>query len=688
MFIRNNVRKFKKLLPPQFKRYLKILFIGEFRQKLVLIADSKNLYVRYANAYFDLLSKLPATATEDIPLGRFELSKIKMKKYLTIEEYDYSPIKYIVPDYSLILQVGTNGIRKSISKWEKFGGDNDSYKDNLMRIIVQIETYFTKLREDYRKLKTQSKIIQLFKKAVEVLPEGGAYDLCSAIQLLWIFHNLVLLSGHRLMGIGRLDQLLYPYFKHDLEMGNLNTDEVKHILRQFILSLHSNYEERSAVFKGDTGLGITLGGVDCNGTLQENDLTMLILEIFKDLHPPEPKLHCRCSTTSSDDYLTESAKVIKESVGYPIILNDEIIIPSLQRYFNKIGLSRKLAYEYTVDACWIPLSPGVLVQPACKHVNLYNVLIDTFNTFYRQKKEISFDILLKNYENKIDREVQEIKNLAQEVNFLPSAILTILSRYSLSRGKDIKDTPKCFVIWGEFMAEAVNSLYAIKLLLEGDLMKETDIYGTYKNLLNANKYYLEYLKNKIDKFGNDIDEIDSLYKSILNSFVDAVEGIDKNNKQKLRNNDSVFVPALLTGPDFIWQAEEIGAFFNGRGKGDFLSSNLSPTPGTAKKGTSATINSALRADLLKLPGGATLDVTLNSKIFDGSTGDNNLVAIIKTFLEKGGFILAFNYLNKEQLISAQRNPQLYKDLIVRVWGMCAHFVDLPKEVQDHIIERC
>jgi pyruvate-formate lyase len=182
------------------------------------------------------------------------------------------------------------------------------------------------------------------------------------------------------------------------------------------------------------------------------------------------------------------------------------------------------------------------------------------------------------------------------------------------------------------------------------------------------------------KMGNDADEVDAIGGALLEMFADSLK--DKRNER-----GGVYRPGAGSAMYYIWHIQEIGASPDGRKKGEPIAANYSPGLNTRVNGPVSVIKSFTKPDLKQVINGGPLTLGLHDTVFRNEAGIEKVALLVRSFIEMGGHQLQLNAVNRETLLDAQRRPELYRNLIVRVWGWSGYFVELDREFQEHIIKR-
>jgi formate C-acetyltransferase len=229
-------------------------------------------------------------------------------------------------------------------------------------------------------------------------------------------------------------------------------------------------------------------------------------------------------------------------------------------------------------------------------------------------------------------------------------------------------------------ANTGNSLAAIKKLVYEDKSVSAE---DFVAALNANYEGYEKIKEQaedVEKYGNDEDGVDSLVKFVIETFADEIEKYTSSRNGKFR-------PGLTAVTAHVGMGMNVGATPDGRLARATLADGISPFQGTEKNGPTAVINSVTKLDLARFGKGIILNMAFLPSLLESQKGIKSFIDLIRTYCELGGLHIQFNVINKETLLDAQKNPEKYRNLVVRVAGYSAEFVKLSPEVQNQIIAR-
>ncbi|MBF0443173.1 MAG: formate C-acetyltransferase/glycerol dehydratase family glycyl radical enzyme [Oligoflexales bacterium] len=536
------------------------------------------------------------------------------------------------------------------------------------------------------------------------VPEHPPRNFREALQTIW-FGQAMLYQEEITAGTspGRVDQYVYPYFKNDIESGALTLEEAEELVYCFLFKFNENAwplsEFASKYFSGYMPYqNMVVGGVDSQGRDATNELTYMIMNCSKNLKMFQPSLTTRIHAGSPPQYWEAIVDVISAGIGFPNVQTDEVAIRGLE----SLGLTLEDARNYSIMGCTEPQLAGKQVRWASatytnfavpfefvftngmhrmtgKKLGLATGPLESFDTF--EKFEAAVKEQLKN----IFRICGVCTTLIQKVHrhYQPKPLGSALIEDCVERGRDYMDggahynTGPGIVCVGT--AEYANSMYAVKKLvyderkitlrqLEEAMAKNFEGYpDIYKLCITAPKY------------GNDIEEVDFFAKDVINFSYDEI--------RKLRGPLSPLELSTLSVSSNVPQGESVGALPSGRKAWKPLSDGVSPAQGTDVRGITSAIKSVDAAELWKSTDGTLYNVTLNPDIVSTPQGKRNLIALLKAHHELGGAQIQFNCVRRETFLEAQRHPEKYRSLMVRVAGYSAYFTELTKELQDDIISR-
>ena len=572
------------------------------------------------------------------------------------------------------------------------------------------------------------------------VPWEPAETFWEAMQALWLTHMLVM-SDENYPGpgvsFGRMDQYLFSYWQKSLSEG-MDREFGKEILKTFWIHANTAYDAliRVGANQGITaGYGqlITLSGMGFERKDATNDLTYAILEVIDEMSPIlEPKPNVRLHRNSPEKLLDKLVEMISDSQGAPFLLNfDERSMAGLMRE-AKIGnyeslINESNLYDYAPVGCLENTMCGnnrsgtvdnnlnllKAVELALNGGKDLNVFVDPITG---KKEKIKQDgaktgdaIKFKTWEEFKNAYVQQTKYIIEKcvnlyevsesirAKYIPTPYLSCLIKGCAEKGIDVMGGGAEIgftTIEAVTYATTVDSLLAIKYLVFDKKV------ATMKELLMALKSNwkgFEVLqtraKNRAPKYGRDDDEADEMGQFVMELWT------SETWKHKTISTHRRFRPGMLSWNYWVGDGFVLAASVDGRAKGQFLSNAICPSNGTDVNGPTANTNSVGKVlggrtekgdwkDFVNLlPNGASHTITFNPSFIKDGEHKEKFKAFLKGYLENGGTALQINILDPDMLIDAQKHPQNYRHLLVRVTGYNAYFTSIGRELQDEIIAR-
>ncbi len=590
----------------------------------------------------------------------------------------WTSIANITPDYEKLLSQGIDGLYYEEAECtNEFCRRYDSVLDDITVLVNRIIGH---LREQIAASEADAAMPQHSEYAedqiqwFENIKMKGTETFEEALQRILFLNQLIWQTGSRLVGLGRLDVLLYPYYEKDVACGRLTEEQGRLLIKEFLQVLHGHYWFKSSELLGDTGQVIILGGSDTEGNYIANDLTGLFLEAVKECQLSDPKIVLRTNARMPREIMEEAVRCMATGIGSPLLSNDDVIIPRLMDY----GAGQEDAYAYTTSACWEPLIGG-----KSSSMNNQNslVYIKALNTLL--KEEIlnhidSFELLKEKFWIYLGREVIRCERNIYIQEFRRNTLYSIFIEGCKKNKKDIVDGGAVYHNVGMTtvgLGNVVNALLNIKKYVFEEQRyslidaKKMCVFG-YEDYPEA----VELLEGN-RKFGQDDKEVIALSNEIQ-QFVSSLT-------EKFRTPIGGKLKFGVSSPSYLVAGNSLEASFDGRKKGESLIVHISNE--TASSYTEL-INFAAALDYQ--------DNRFNGNVVDFMVSPSfieqhfdKFVSLLLSGTQVGYFQLQTNVISSDVLIEAKRTPEKFGGLIVRVWGFSAYFVELPENYQDLLIER-
>lgn len=590
------------------------------------------------------VKEIPDCFTEE------EWKDIKSKHF--IHESGY--MSNLSPDYETAVHSGLLELRKNA----------DEYGKRVIDAIIDLSDRYKKEAEKQGK----SELVSV----LERVPRYGASSFYEALQFFRIIHFSLWLEGNYHVTVGRFDQYMYPYLKNDLESGVLTVQSATELLEDFFLSFNKDSDLYFGVQQGDNGQSMVLGGVDRNGNEAFNLLSELCLKVSGELLMIDPKINLRVSKNTPLSVYKLGSELTKAGLGFPQYSNDDVVIDGLV----KNGYSLEDARDYVVAACWEFIIPKVGADVANIGALSFPRVVD--KCLHRDLMSCAeFEDFEKCIKKEINDECDVICKGINELWFVPSPFMNCLISGGIYDGAKYNN----FGIHGTGIATASDSLAAIEKYVykEKTISKEALIEAVDTDF-EKHAEILPLLRYEAPKMGTDDDAADEKAVMLLNAFADSLKG-----RKNCRGG--IFRAGTGSAMYYLWHANEIGASPDGRRKGEPFGTNFSASLFARINGPYSVIKSFTKPDFSGVINGGPLTMEFASSMFEGEESVEKIAMLVKAYIDMGGHQLQLNAVNTKLMEDAQLHPERHRQLVVRIWGWSAYFVELDKAYQDHVMKR-
>lgn len=606
-------------------------------EKPVILPDEKIVYLR-------TVTNLPDCFTEK------EWEELKAKYY--IHELGY--ISNFSPNYYDTIAVGLLKRREEADEYGKHAIDN---------ILDLSDRYLEEAKRQGR-----DDLVEIFTQ----VPRYPARNFREALQFFRIIHHALWIEGNYHNTLGRFDKNMYPYLKADMEKGVYTRESALELLEDFFLSFNKDSDIYVGVQQGDNGQSMMLGGMDENGEYIFNLLTELCMEASYNNKLIDPKINLRVNKDTPEEIFVKATHLTEAGLGFPQYSNDDVVIPALE----KLGYEHKDAVNYAVAACWEFIIPNVGADVDNIGAMSYPKAIDTVlhNGFMECE---TYDDFFKKVVEEINNECDRICDGIKDLWFVPSPFMNVIMGCNIAEGSKYNN----FGIHGTGIATGADSLAAIKKYVfeEKSISKET-LLEAIDSDFEQHSEILPILRYEAPKLGNNDDYVDSIATDLLDNFAKCLEG-------RVNCRGGIYRAGTGSAMFYLWHANEIGASPDGRHAKEPFGTNYSVSLFAKVKGPVSVIASMTKQHFENAINGGPLTLEFHKSVFADQDGIEKVAALVKRYIELGGHQLQLNTVNTEQLLDAQAHPENYKQLVVRIWGWSAYFVELDKEYQDHVIAR-
>ena len=608
-----------------------------------------------------------------------------------------------------------NDVEESISKLD-FYNDPQAFdkREELKGMKIAAETLIVfasrhadKLNELAQVEKDESRKAELenLARICRNVPANAPKTFHEALQYYWFVHLGVVteLNPWDSFNPGRLDQHLNPFYQKEIEEGSLTKEDAIEILHSFWIKFN-NHPAPPKV--GITALEsntytdfalINLGGVLPDGSDAVNEMSFILLDVIEEMRLLQPSSMVQLSRKNPESFINRAVKITKTGFGQPSIFNTDAIIQEMTRMGKDIVDARNGGASGCVETGAFGVESYILTG----YFNLPKILELTLNDGFdnRTQKQIglktgdprnfkSMDDLLFAFKTQVEHFVDikiEGSNIIEKtfINHVPTPFLSLVIDDCVARGVDYINGGARYntsYIQGVGMGTITDSLTALKMhvfeentrTMEQFLLALQDNFKTDEDL----RYQLVH---KTPKYGNDDDYADQHLREVFEIYFNAVDGRKSPRGADYRIN-------LLPTTCHVYFGSVMEASADGRIAGTPVAEGISPVQGADVQGPTSVVKSAAKIDHLRT-GGTLLNQKFTPDFFKNDDAIQKVSSLVRSYFRMDGHHIQFNVVDVSTLRDAQKHPENYKDLIVRVAGYSDYFNDLGEDLQNEIINR-
>ena len=604
---------------------------------------------------------------------------------------------HVVPDWNSVVQLGFSGLKKRAELYRKIHENNGTLTDEMSAHFEGIEIEYTAIINiidrmyKYALTKTHDKAEKIA-QCLKDIRDGAPQNIYEAMQVIYIYFMISECFDQfqvRSLGNG-LDNTLYSFYERDLANDTYTHDEIKEFIAYFLMqwSAIGNY----------WGQPFYMGGTNEDGSTKYNQLSYDILEVYDELGIYNPKIQIKVNEGTPDRLLNKVFDMIRRGHSSIVFCCEPGMIKAVMSY----GATYEEALNMDIRGCYETGVKANEVSTSTGYINALKPVEYVFTNGYEKnlgkqfgirtgeigsfkKFEDFYSAVLKQWENLIEMTINTANSYEPYLSAInPSTMYSATIENSLRRGLDAYQNGAKYndsAILNCGFASLVDSVMAVKEL----------VYDTHattleelKKALNANWLGYEVLQAKAlkckHKYGNSDKETDMYAEEMAEFFSQRI-----NNRPNARGG--VYKAVMHSAMQFVWQGEKTPATPDGRNDGGEISKNGSPSVGMDRNGVTALINSAVKIKPYMYPESFGFDIMLHSSATDGDDGLSAMKALLFTYMKNNGMSIQFNVFNADRLKDAQKNPEKYKNLQVRVCGWNVLWNNLSKKEQDAYILR-
>ncbi len=604
---------------------------------------------------------------------------------------------HVVPDWDSVMTLGITGLRERARAYRRLHEEKAPLTEEQVAFFDGIEEEYTALIAFFDRLYHHACAQKHEKSAAQAacllhLRDGAPTDFYEALQLLFIFALVCeCVDYYQMRSLGNgLDHTLYPFWENDLKNGRFTREQLREFLAHFMLQFSAigNY----------WGHPFYLGGTDEQGNTRVSELSYEILYVYDELNIYSPKIQIKYAQSTPDAFVKRALDMVRRRRGAFTFCCESAMIRAMMRYGATLEEARTAdirgCFELGVRANEVAAEGGTINAAGVLLLALYNGIdpktgkeIGIKTGDMRAAK--SFDEIWAAFLSQLDHLIDTCADIdcGFEPYFAyinPSSMYSATVKSSLENAKDgycggVKYNNSSMLISG--LATAVDGLFALRYLV---FEKKLVTLPALLQILQNNWQDAEELRTLARKcpykYGTGEPEVDALYAEIASHFAARVNG-------RPNGRGGVFKASLSSAREFIWQGERTIATPDGRYSGAETAKNATPTPGMDTNGITALIRSATAFPHDLFPETCVLDAMLPPSAVAGESGLDTFKALLDAYATRGGMVIQFNIVDAKTLRDAQKTPERYRNLQVRVAGWNALWNNISKKEQDAYILR-
>lgn len=653
-----------------------------------------------------------------------------LKPYLEVNEGVCETLHYrrekvgATPNYERVFKVGLNGLIKQIEdrlqELEEHKPSDMGAKQYIesrhfleamsisLKAGIRFANRFAALAREMMKSEAspqRRRELEQIAEACDWVPANPPRTFYEALQAWWFLRLICYFIETEWAGDGtRFDVLMYPYYKKDIEEGRLTREEAQELLEFLWLRLMEigriTTPEAAAPAAGESKLqAVNLGGITAQGDDATNEVSFLMLDATIELQPVQPSLVLRYHPKINQELILRAIDCMRTGVGYPAIYNDSVIIP----WFVNRGIPVEDARNYSIYICVQPGIPGKAMctcgGPSMGVINLAKCLEIALHQgkdpIYG--KQIGYTTpdptTFRNIDDVIQAYLKQVNFVIGRMSQIHNIAMNVLQEYHQTPFTSalidgcIETAQSCSkefyrsfpIVTATGTVNVADSLAAIrKFVFDDKVVTMQELIEVLRNNFEGREDLRQELINKAPKFGNDDDYVDLIARDVFYRTQEEVRKFADVHGTPFTLDGSIAAAHALWG-------RKVGATPEGRKNKETLADgNGSPVTGRDKNGPTAVLKSLSKISPPPWP------MLVNQKFLPQFLeGENRkmFAQYLKTFADLGIWHVQFNVVDRETLLNAQEHPENYGDLVVRVAGYSAYFVDIPRNLQDEIIAR-
>jgi len=586
------------------------------------------------------------------------------------------------PNWNDVISLGFVGLKKRIEDAAEKAGDDEQKKRFFSASLRQYNAAERFIKRAAQKAEKEGR--ERIARGLSNLLVAPPSNLFEGFQMILLHYFLQDFTEQTwIRTFGRLDSLLYPFYKESCNA------EVHELVAAFLAEINDH-----GIIENQP---LALGGTDKDGKDLTNELSFVFIDEYRKLKPPCVKIHIICAEKPDEEFLKFALDGVREGANSICFFGDRVLRESLLR----LGIAEEDTFDYHIDGCYECGGRGELTCPGTGRLSVAKAIELALNSgkdmFTGCRLGLPIEKKPETFEEFYAEFLRQLEYLVESTKKYIGAMEAIYPRlhaapfFTSTFGESVKEGKDVFAsfgakynntsICGIGLATAVDSLMAVKKMVYDDKMMSFDeLCELMRNNWEGQEKLRITAKNKFPKYGMGDKKVDKYAAELAEKLALMINAVPNEKGGVYRLGLHSITVRWLMG-------EKLAATPDGRLKGESTSLNTSASFGADREGATGHILSVTEIDATQAPNSVTLDLDLHSSAVKGDNGLHVLYSTLKTYLDRGGFSIHYNVLDTTVLRDAQKNPENYPNLQVRLCGWNELFANLPKEQQDEYIER-
>ena len=599
------------------------------------------------------------------------------------------------PDWEAVLELGIPGLLERAEKARKEREESQGLTDEQWAYFESIKIEYESMLKFLARVRDHAltkehpnckKIAQ----CMDNLCKGAPTNTYECLQLIWIFFICVqFIDSFSVRTFGNLDLMLYPYYVKDLESGQFTKEDIAEFIAGFFIQqMAAKYMAAAQPFY--------MGGTNPDGTSAINELSYLILDIYDKLNIFDPKIQVKINRNTPQPFVDKLLEMIRGGHNSIVFVGE----PAMVRAMLKDGYTEDEArtcqvtgcYEYSARGCSIGTASGLVNMPMMVNITLH----DGYDSFNKEQsglhtgKAEDFETFEQFYQAVIDQSIFALNRChaitcayeGNAVEIYPTPIFSATMERSLENAYDAYAGGAKYNGGGVALASGGTAADSLAMIYKYVFRDKVVTLAQLRDILDNNWEGHETLRLKIlkdeDKWGNNKEIPDAIFKHLA-------ETLAKHCNTMINARMFLCNTGLHGADTFISMGRVTGATADGRFATEEFSKNATPVQGMNRSGPTGAVTSLLKLDSGLFVGDYSIDLSFNPNAVRGQEGIDAMRALLMTYVDQYGHALQINVLSADELRKAQKEPEKYKDLQIRVCGWNVLWNSLPKREQDYYI---